>query len=57
MGLLDFQDCKATWELWDSEEILENQGKKVLLVRLKPVQEIRARKERKVYLETPDLKV
>lgn len=43
--------------MWDSEEILENPGKKVLQVKSEPLQEIQDRKERKVYLETPDLKV
>lgn len=45
------------WGSWDSEEILGNQVKKVLLVKSEPLQEIQGRKERKVYLEIQDLKV
>lgn len=45
------------WGFWDREEILGSQVKKVLQVKSQPLQEILDRKERKVYLETRDLKV
>lgn len=56
MDLLDLQDPKAVWESLAHEEILENQEKKVLQVRSESFQEIQDRKDRRVYLETPDLK-
>lgn len=40
----------------DSEEILENQEKRVLQVRSMSLQGTWDRKEKKVYLETQDLK-